>query len=224
MASGKSVMFEFDAPAPPVVQTLVAGSSPTEISFQDGLFPNVAYVGTSDTQINGSAAAQNFGTSQTLEMAGNSGSAALLKWDVSAIPTGSVVVSAAIELNVTDPTAQNYEVYALQKAWDELSATWQQFADGQNWSGDGAGGPGDHGAATLGSLAAPSSGTVLINLNDAGLAAVQSWINNSDSNFGVILNDYLASDAAAISARETTVAAQRPKLTVNFTPATAVSA
>jgi hypothetical protein len=224
MASGKSVMFEFDAPPPPVVQTLVASSSPTEISFQDGLFPIVAYVGTSDTQINGSAATQNYGTSQTLEMAGSSGIATLLKWDVSAIPTGSVVVSAAIELNVTDPTAQDYEVYALQKAWDELSATWQQFSDGQNWAGDGAGGPGDHGAATLGSLGAPSGGTVLINLNDAGLAAVQSWINNADSNFGIILNDYLASDAAAISSRETTVAAQRPKLTVNFTPATAVSA
>ena len=224
MASGKSVMFEFDAPAPPVVQTLVAGSSPTEISFQDGLFPNVAYVGTSDTQINGSAATQNHGTSQTLEMAGNSGSAALLKWDVSAIPSDSILVSAAIELNVTDPTAQDYEVYALQKAWDELSATWQQFADGQNWSGDGAGGPGDHGIATLGSLGAPSSGTVLINLNDAGLAAVQSWINDADSNFGVILKDYLASDAAAISAREAAVAAQRPKLAVNFTPATTVSA
>ena len=201
----------------------MAGSSSTEISFQDGLFPNVAYVGTSDTQINSSAATQNYGTSQTLEMAGSSGIAALLKWDVSAIPTGSIVASAAIELNVTDPTAQDYEVYALQRAWDELSATWQQFANGQSWSGTGAGGVGDHGTEPFGSLSAPSNGTIRINLNDAGVAAVQSWINNADSNFGVILKDYLAADAAAISSRETSIAAQRPKLTVNFTPANGVS-
>ncbi|MEX0611317.1 MAG: DNRLRE domain-containing protein, partial [Pirellulales bacterium] len=103
-------------------------TEPTGIAFQDGLFPYVTYAGTRDTKIVGGKPTTNYGTVTAFDVDGSPDIAALLKWDVSAIPTDSIVVSAAIELNVTNATKHNYEVYALQRAWDELSATWQQYA------------------------------------------------------------------------------------------------
>ena len=47
----------------------------------------------------------------------------------------------------------------------------------------------------LGQLAATSSGTYKINLNSAGVAAVQQWINDPSKNFGIIIKDYAVTKA-----------------------------
>ncbi|MCI0333507.1 MAG: DNRLRE domain-containing protein [Planctomycetes bacterium] len=190
--------------------------TPTQIAFQDGLFPYVSYAGTSDTKIAGGNATTNYGTATTFDVDGDPDIAALLKWDVSAIPAGSIVVSAAIELYVTNSTKQNFEVYALQKAWDELSATWQRLATGNNWSGAGATGGSDHDSTALGQLGPGGTGIQRIELNAAGLAAVQSWIDDSQSNFGIILQDYSASDGVDFYSSEYATVARRPKLVVNY--------
>ncbi len=195
--------------------------TPTQIAFQDGLFPYVSYAGTSDTKISSGSPTTNYETATTFDIDGSpSDIAALLKWDVSAIPTGSMVVSAAIDLYLTNSTKQNFEVYALQKAWDELSATWQRFAMGNNWAGAGATGSDDHGSSALGQLGPGGTGIQRIELNATGLAAVQSWIDDSQSNFGVILQDYAASDGVDFYSSEYATAARRPKLVINYeTPA-----
>ena len=64
------------------------GPGPTEIAFQDGLFPSLAYAGTRDTYINSGSTGTNYGTANTLLIDGSPDLATLLKWDVSAIPTG----------------------------------------------------------------------------------------------------------------------------------------
>jgi hypothetical protein len=200
------------------------GSGPTEIAFQDGLFPSVTYAGTRDTYIAAGSAGTNFGAATTLLIDGSPDMAALLKWDVSFIPSGSAVSSAAIELNITNKTSGNYEVYALQRAWDELSATWQQFAAGQNWSTAGARNSADRAAAVLGTVAPRSTGTYRIALNSAGVAAVQAWVNNASVNYGLIVQDYGVSDGADFLSSETNAVAQRPKLIVNYTPPAAAAA
>ena len=204
------------AAAPPV-----DNADPIEIAFQDGLFPYVIYAGTSDTKISSGNATTNYGTEQTIDVDGSTDIAGLLKWDVSMIPTNSAVISAAIELNVTNTSQNDYEVYALQQAWDELSATWEQFAAGQSWFGPGANGGGDHGDVALGQLAAASNGLQRIELNEAGVAAVQAWISDPDANYGVILKDYLASDGLDFSTSESADATLRPKLIVNYAPTAA---
>jgi hypothetical protein len=199
-------------------------TGPSSISFQDGLFPNVSYAGTTDTKISGRNATKNYGTAQTFDIDGDPDVAALLRWDVSAIPTGSIIVSAAIELNITGSTKSNYEVYALQRAWDEISATWQRALTGQNWSTAGATGGADHISTVLGALGPVSTGTQRITLNAAGIAAVQAWINDPNSNFGIILQDYVATDGVDFRSSETATASQRPKLIINYEPASAVNA
>ena len=48
---------------------------------------------------------------------GDPDEAGLFKWNIAAIPVGSIVTSASIEFNVTGSSRDSYEVYALQRAW-----------------------------------------------------------------------------------------------------------
>jgi hypothetical protein len=200
-----------EAPAPPAPT-----GEPSQIAFQDGLFPYVSYAGTTDTKISSGKPTTNYGNATAFDVDGDTDIAALLRWDVSAIPTTSVVVSAAIELYVSNTTQQNYEVYALQRAWDELSATWQQYAASRAWSGAGAAGGGDRNSAVLGQLGSGSTGIHRIELNEAGMAAVQAWISDPASNFGLILEDYAASDGVDFYSSEYSTVARRPKLVINY--------
>ena len=122
-------------PTPPTPPTQPSGGTPQEIAFQNGLFPSVAYAGMTDTKIAAKKATKNYGNDAKLTMDGSPDVAGLFRWDVSAIPTGSAVTSVTIEFNVTGTSKDSYEVYALQRAWDELSATWQNYATGSNWAG-----------------------------------------------------------------------------------------
>ncbi len=191
-------------------------SNPVQIAFQDGLFPSVTYAGTRDTKIASGSSSTNYGNAQSIDVDGSPDTAALLKWNISAIPTGSIIVSAAIELNVTGSTGDHYEVYALQRAWDELSATWQRYAAGLTWSRAGATGTGDRATSVLGKIGPASTGIYRIALNDAGIAAVQAWLNNPDTNYGIILQNYSVSDGVDISSSEASNKSLRPKLTINY--------
>ena len=194
-----------------------SGGTPKQVAFQNGLFPNVSYVGMTDTKIAAKNATKNYGNDTKMTVDGDPDEAGLFKWNVSTISVGSTVSSASIEFNVTGSSRDSYEVYALQRAWDELSATWQRYATGNNWTGAGANGAADTQSTVLGQLAATSSGTYRINLNSAGVAAVQQWINDPSKNYGIIIKDYAVSKAVEIRTSETSTASQRPKLTINYT-------
>jgi hypothetical protein len=202
-------------PTPPGGGAGGSGSA-QQIAFQNGLFPSVAYAGMTDTKIAAKKPTTNYGTATKMTMDGSPDEAGLFRWNVSAIPTGSTVTSVSIEFNVTASSKDSYEVYALERAWDEISATWQRYATGSNWSGAGATASSDAQAAVLGQLSATSKGIYRINLNDAGVAAVQQWINDPNQNYGIIIKDYNVSKAVEISTSEAKTASQRPKLVINF--------
>jgi hypothetical protein len=192
--------------------------TPQQIAFQNGLFPSVAYAGTTDTKIaSGKKSTKNYGNDTKMTVDGDPDEAGLFRWNVSAIPTGSTVNSVSIEFTVTSSSKETYEVYALERAWDELAATWQQYADGASWSGAGATDASDADSAVLGSMSPTSKGTYRINLNDAGKAAVQAWINDAGQNYGIIIKDYDNSKAFEIATSEAKTASQRPKLIINYT-------
>jgi hypothetical protein len=196
-----------------------SNGTPQQIAFQNGLFPNVAYAGTTDTKIvsGKKTATKNYGNDTKMTVDGSPDEAGLFRWDVSAIPTGSTVTSVSIEFTVTSSSKETYEVYTLERAWNELSATWQQYATGASWSGAGATGASDAGSAVLGSMSPTSKGTYRINLNAAGIAAVQAWVSDPSHNYGIIIKDYNNSKAFEIATSETKTASQRPKLMINYT-------
>ena len=194
-----------------------SGGAAQQIAFQNGLFPNVSYVGTTDTKIASKNSSTNYGINSSLTIDGDPDEAGLFRWDVSAIPVGSSVQSVSIELTVTGSSKDSYEVYALQRAWDELSATWQRYASGKNWAGKGASGSGDQQPTVLGQLNASSTGVYRINFSAAGIAAVQAWINDPGQNYGIIIKDYSTSRAVEVATSEARTASQRPKLVINYT-------
>jgi hypothetical protein len=197
----------------------VTDPQPVTATFQDGVFPTIGYSGTRDTIVSSTSPVAVHGNNAKLSIDGTPDMAALMAWDISSIPRGSTIVSAAIELFVTNSTQDAYEIYALERAWEELAATWFQSTAGNNWSSVGANGVGDAGATVLGHLTSSDLGRRQIALNQAGLDLVEAWVDDPARNFGIILQDYLnGNDAVEVSSSEASVASQRPKLIVSYLP------
>jgi hypothetical protein len=187
---------------------------PTTVSFQDGVG---GYAGTRDTMIRAQNLTSNYGTLNLLEADGSPDIASLLSWDVSSIPAGSTVLSATIEIFVTNTTSDGYSLLAMERAWRELEATWSQGGAGLPWSSAGAAATGDRAAASLGVVSPGSTGRYIITLNAAGVAAVQRWIDDPTRNFGVVIQNYAsASNGFDFRSREAADVSQRPKLSITY--------
>ncbi len=200
--------------SPIIAVTVKPAGSLTTVSFRNGIR---GYYGMIDTHIRRERATTCYGNATRLKADGNPEFAILLRWDLSAVPAGVKVTDATLTFNVTDVSSNVYEFYALGRAWNESSATWNQAATGVKWANPGASDTAtDRGNAVLATLIAPSTGTRTITLNAAGIAAVQSWINNPGTNSGLILQDFANSNAVDISSSEAATVTQRPLITITY--------
>jgi len=127
-----------------------------------------------------------------------------------------MVKSVTITLNVTDPTSGTYNLYALKRDWWKDYATWNNYGPGYKWEIPGAKGTLDRGTTVLGTITAPSIGKRTITLNAAGIALVQSWVDDPSTNDGIIIADPTVSDGVVFDSRETSPASNRPKLTITY--------
>ena len=193
-------------------------AAPITVSFRNGAAPTASYGGTTDATIRQAAPTSNFGNATTCRADGDEGGGAdlacLLRWDTTHIPIGSTVQSASITLRAISPTAQVYSLYAVLRSWSESSATWQRAATGNNWQTAGANGSTDR-ASVIGTVT--GSGTVTVSLNAAGVALVQSWLDNSN-NRGIIIANATHSDGVDFASSEYGTIAYRPTLTVTYVP------
>ena len=198
----------------------VSDPNAVTVSFQDGSEPTAGYSGARDTKIRENAPGTFFGSDPTLEVDGNSDKAVLLKWDLSSLPAGGTVQSAEITIEVSDNSDDTYEVYEVKRDWEEGETNWQQFRSGELWQTDGASGSLDRGSDELGNLAATSTGTNVITLNETAEALIQRWIDQPSSNYGLILQDYddAKTNGVDFASREATNVSHRPKLTVTYIP------
>jgi len=186
------------------------------VSFQDGTDD---YHGTRDTRINETYPSTNFGSAVTLRVDGRTDESTLLYWDISDILPGSRVYAAEITINVTDLSNASYEIYRINRPWIEQEATWIDYASGKSWEVAGAVGSDDRGFTVLGSVVGTNFGANVTTLNTDGLALVQSWVDDSSTNKGIIIQDYFNhSNGLHFSSRETGSAVERPKLTVRYLP------
>jgi hypothetical protein len=223
-ATDQTITFRFYNRAGTLIDSysLDKGGAGTTVSFQNGAQPTTSYAGNLDTYLSQNNTTSNYGGATTLLVDGDDpgGSGkdkrALLKWDVSAIPSTKTVTSASITVNVSDVSSQAYELYQLKRAWTEGSATWNNYASGTAWQVAGADGSNDRSTTVLGTIAAASTGFYTINLNTSGVALVQGWVNGSISNQGVILLDAANSNGLDFRSSEYSTVANRPKLTVTY--------
>lgn len=164
---------------------------------------------------------------------GNSERRALLRFDLSSIPSGSTIDSAALELAVTRAARGSgnvsYAVHRLTRSWGEGnafgtgqnggsattgSATWTQAMFGsEDWTRSGA----DFDNSASATTTVGISGTAT--WSGSGLVAdIQEWIDGSAANHGWIVrvNESGNQNARAFSSRES----GGPVLTITYTEPT----
>lgn len=201
-------------PSDPVTMTL---------SFQDGAAPDASYSGTRDTSLFEYYPDTVYGSSTELDIDGDSPHgtgndvSAMLRWDTSTIPAGSVVESVEITVEVINPTTGEYGIYALRSPWDESEATWDEASSGVSWQSAGASGSLDRGSVELGTVGTSELGSYSFSLNSDGLATVQGWVDNPLANYGLIITDNSVTNGMDFRSREAAIAVQRPKLTITYT-------
>jgi len=135
------------------------------------------------TYLNAGAASTNYGSSGALFVQGSSAKLrSLVKFDLRQIPTGTQVSSATLSLysTLTYNSPGTIEVHRVTADWDENAASWNNRLSGVPWTTAG----GDYDAAVAGSgSAATSTGWENYSLS----SLVQSWLDGSNSNNGVLL-------------------------------------
>ncbi len=192
-------------------------------AFQDGMAPDTGYDGTFDTYIREATASSNYGLATTLQVDGDepSGSGTdmsiLLGWDISSIPSDATVQSATIYLNVLNISSGPYYCYGLLRSWEQVQATWNDALTGEPWAIAGAQGAGDRDSLPICTISAPGTGLLAIELNNDGLALVQSWVDGSLANHGIVIADSATSDGADFDSSESANVMNRPKLELVYT-------
>jgi len=96
----------------------------------------------------------------------------------------------------------------------ESADTWLRYAANSPWEVAGAKGSLDRDAQSTGSVSAPKKGTQTFALSP-GL--VQSWLDNSASNQGIVIADTTSAGGLAFSSRESTTSRLGPQLKVTYT-------
>lgn len=174
------------------------------VSLQEGLD---GYTGASDTYVASKQLTTNYGESGTLLADGddstNGRSVVLLKWNTTSIPKGKTVTSASLQINVFDPTTDNYDLYAMNNGWTETTASWSNTN------------PLDSKGDLLGNFAPLTTGVYSIHLNAAGVALVQSWVNGNANN-GLMILDRNNINGIDIRSSERATISSRPKLTITY--------
>lgn len=201
---------------------------PAGITVELELQPGVnGYSGMSDTTLDAWSPDTAFGSDTLLRLRYNAGTPSthmvpLLRFDVSAIPTGATVLEAYLDLYLSSAERADRDVgaavHGLLRPWNEATATWQRPAAGQSWAQPGALGPGlDH------MITASDSKTVKLpagwyNFNVTDL--VKRWAADPSSNHGLMLQarpgTVPTNMEVRFSARESREVSIRPKLRVKY--------
>jgi hypothetical protein len=182
-------------------------------TFREGVS---GYVGTTDTYIRQASATTNYGTNTACHVDGDDGSGAdkscLIRWALTGIPSDAVVTSATITLRALD-AGGTYQLYQLNRTFNEGQATWNIAATGTPWATAGALGAADRGP-TVGSVSG-SAGSKTVALNSAGIAMVQGWITGA--NHGVIIANSSTTDGMDLASSEHGTQSYRPQLSLTYT-------
>jgi hypothetical protein len=163
------------------------------------------YDGMIDGMIAGDSTTTNYGLATVLTVDSSPARAALMAWDLSAIPADVTVISAALSLYVggssTASSATANPLFTVNRPWAELEATWLLAQTGVPWATAGAKGTADRGQVSLGTTPVNVSGSVTIALNAAGVAQVQSWVADPAQNYGLIIATASNSDGLLLLQR-----------------------
>ncbi len=163
----------------------LASPTPTVLVLSQGVN---GYAGTTDTWLNSFATSTNYGGADRFQVRGGGQASALVRFDLSPVPSGVTILSARLQLHTIARSSAgsiNVGAFGMRRPWIESEATWLHAAAGQPWAGPGASDP------DVDRLPAPASVSPVSALGAdyswdvTGL--VQGWYATPASNFGAIL-------------------------------------
>ena len=139
---------------------------------------------------------------------------ALLKFNLTGIPTNAVVTNVAltVRVTVTDGVNSTFELHRMTQAWVENAATWNS-----PWSSGGA--DGAYVASASASKAISGIASYTFTSSASLIADAQRWVTNSGANSGWILISQFETTPATIrsfASRENGTATNRPSLVVQY--------
>lgn len=180
-----------------------------------------------DTFIQSNAATTNRGTATGLEIGENSGitkavSRALIKFDLSPIPSTAIISSATLTITPESDRSNNartLSVYRQKRAWVETEATWNIYSTGNNWQTAGGFGANDCEQTSIGHVSISASQTVNVGVDISLTAsAIQEIVNGTWTNNGFLLKvDTEANDQFVYYSSGAATASYRPKLVIEYT-------
>jgi hypothetical protein len=176
-----------------------------------------------DTYLRMTAPSFNYGASDRMCVDATDDRKVLLRVDVSTIPGGAEVVGASLHLwtglAASDGSVATYSAHAMLESWDEgdasaapSTASYDERAAGTAWTAAGAG-IGSRAGSAIGSFVPAAVDTEY--RIDLDPAAVQGWIEDEGSNFGVAIVT-ASGDGACFDATEFAVPGKRPSLVVQW--------
>lgn len=136
----------------------------------------------------------------------------LIAFDLTAVPAGSRVIGAALNLYLESSNGANdvVQARALTRAWVEAQATWNNAENSRTWSAQG----GDYVADIAGTLVADTVGWKTMDLT----ALAQRWVDQPTENHGFLLLTPAASgnNEKKFASKENENPAFHPTLVVSY--------
>jgi len=187
--------------------------APTPLEITEGPPPpppgseTETFTASADTYVSEDYPTYKFGNSWIIAVQSKDGTDnyGLVKFNLDDIPYGSVVDDVELKLycSYADGYRKEIRISESDSSWSESSVTWNEKPPvGSNYYFG-------HSVSGIGYQSIKNS-----NLKNL----VKSWVNGSESNYGIYLLPYNVNDIFYFTSSEDSNSSERPKLTVTYTP------
>lgn len=129
----------------------------------------------------------------------------LIKWDIPENISG-LIQQVALQFDVKDASTEEFTIHAMNAPWSEDTAIWDNVNLAANQDN-----------AVLGTIRPAQIGLAVTQLNETGVALVQSWVDGDVPNYGFVLRAPSSGvDGFDFQSNEESRIVQKPALEINY--------